>query len=355
MVQLQDMELFTRSQFNPILTPNPANEWENWKLYNPGAIYHNGAFHLFYRALGRSRDWGSSIGYAWSEDGENFTRQPEPLLQKEGEREARGLEDPRITQVDDTFYMAYAAFDGQTPRLSIATSQDLKNWTKHGPALTDWSFAQAHGVYTFFGPNGPEEKPKNTEWSKAGAIFSEKINSQYLMLFGEHRVWFAQSSNGLSWQAEQTPFVSPREDDYFDNCFVEMGPPPIKTDQGWLVIYHGINNKAYYRLGLLLLDLANPRKIIARSEKPIFGPETDYELRGIIDIVPGGLEKLQNLNKEEVESYLLDIEKSGAMPKVIFCCGAVPRGDELRIFYGAGDTYICTATASIKELLQTLE
>ncbi len=118
--------LFTRSKHNPILKPNPENWWEAKKLYNPGAVFHDGEYHLFYRAMGGGEDWKSSIGYAISKDGENFERFNQPLLVSENEAEKKGLEDPRITKIGDLFYMAYAAYDGTTPSLSIAISEDLK-------------------------------------------------------------------------------------------------------------------------------------------------------------------------------------------------------------------------------------
>ncbi|GAG91996.1 unnamed protein product, partial [marine sediment metagenome] len=139
--------IFTRSKLNPILSPNPKNSWENLKLYNPGVIYHNNKYHLFYRAVGAGKNWCSVIGYAVSDDGEHFTRFPKPVLKPETKEEKRGLEDPRLTKIGDTFYMAYAAYDGITPRLNIATAKDLKRWEKKGPALKNFNFEQAGGEF----------------------------------------------------------------------------------------------------------------------------------------------------------------------------------------------------------------
>jgi predicted GH43/DUF377 family glycosyl hydrolase len=349
-------KLFTRSEHNPILSPNSKNLWEAKKLYNPGAIFHDGKFHLFYRAVGSGVDWKSAIGYAVSDDGENFERFDTPLLTGVDEYEKRGIEDSRITKIDDTFYMAYAAYDGITPRLCVATSKDLKEWTKYGPVFSDWMFDKAGGVRTKFDENGkPFNKPRLVEWSKSGGIFSEKIDGKFWMIFGEYRMWFATSDDGIKWTGDQIPFLAPREGDFFDNIFVEMGPSPIKTEKGWLVLYHGIDDKHCYKVGFLILDLENPREIIFRSDLPIFEPSKDYEMSGIVDVLPGGLNAMQKMSDEELKNFLAKNIDKGTMPKVTFCCGATVVNDELRIFYGASDSVICTATANINDILSLVK
>ncbi len=346
--------LFTRSKYNPILQPNPKNSWEAKKIYNPGAVFYDGKYHLFYRAIGNGENWKSVIGYAVSKDGENFKRFDRPLLSGAGKIEKRGLEDPRITKIEDTFYMAYAAYDGITPRLSIATSKDLKTWQKHGPAFSNsnWNFKKAGGTFIEWDKNGKiVTKPKFTEWSKSGGIFPEKIDGKFWMLFGEYKMWFATSGNGLNWVGDQSPFLESRQGNIFDNTFVEMGPPPIKTKKGWLVLYHGINDKHWYQIGFLLLDLRNPRKILFRSKTPVFKPEKKYEMRGTVDVLPGGLTAMQKMSDEELQNFLSINDTKGTMPKVTFCCGATVVDNVLRIFYGASDSVICTATANIEKLL----
>ncbi|MEN8247830.1 MAG: hypothetical protein ABFS32_02775 [Bacteroidota bacterium] len=343
---------FIRSENNPILKPNPNNYWEAQKLYNPGVIFRNGEYHMFYRAMGGGTGWKSSIGYAVSKDGENFIRFTEPLLTGIGGLEKRGLEDPRISKIEGTYYMVYAAYDGITPRLSMARSINLKTWERQGPIFSDWKFEKAGGIFTEWNENGKLiTKPQTEEWSKSGAMFPEKIDGKYWIMFGEYRIWFATSTDGISWTGDQTPFLGPRKGDYFDNTFVEMGPPPIKTEKGWLVLYHGINNKQWYQVGFLLLDLKNPGKVLFRSEEPIFKPEMDYEMSGMVDVLPGGLATMQKMSKEELNSFLAEHDAKGTMPRVTFCCGATVVNDTLRIFYGAGDSVICTATADMSEVL----
>src|SRR3989344_381177 len=103
---------FTRSSKNPILRPNLENTWEDFKVYNPGALYEDNVYHLFYRA--RGKDWISSIGHATSTDGENFTRaNTTPMLTPEFDYEKQGLEDPRIVKIDGTYFMTHTVFDGK--------------------------------------------------------------------------------------------------------------------------------------------------------------------------------------------------------------------------------------------------
>ncbi|MCK5416607.1 hypothetical protein KAI92_04225 [Candidatus Parcubacteria bacterium] len=345
--------MFKRSKNNPILKPNPKKSWESRKVYNTGVIYEKGKYHLFYRAVGD--DWISSIGYAISDDGEKFIKSKDPILKPKEEFEKKGLEDPRITKIDNLFYMAYAAYDGKTPRLSIATSKNLKTWTKKGFAFSDWNFSKAGGINTEFDKKGkPYTKQIFTEWSKSGGIFPKKINGKFWMLFGEHRIWFATSNNGINWIGDQKPFLKPRKGDYFDNTFVEMGPSPIETKNGWLILYHGINNNHVYKMGILLLDLKNPRKIISRSEKPIFKSEKSYEMTGLVDVLPGGLEAMKKMSDKELKKFITDNYEKGTMPKVIFCCGAILKNNKLEIFYGASDSVICKATSNLSKLLKTL-
>lgn len=357
MLKIKNMiNLFTRSEKNPILKPNQNNWWEAKKLYNPGAIFHESQYHLFYRAVGQGDDWKSSIGHAISSDGETFERFSEPLLVGESETEHRGLEDPRITKIGDLFYMAYAAYDGITPRLCVATSKDLRNWKKSGPVFSDWNFDQAGGTRIKFDEQGkPFTKPRLTEWSKSGGIFPEKINGVFWMLFGEFNVWFATSDDGQKWTGDQEPFLRPRSGDFFDNTFVEMGPPPIKTEKGWLVLYHGIDHEFYYRIGFLLLDINDPRKILYRSEEPIFEPVKEYEMSGMVDFLPGGISVMEKMNEVELKAFLAKNVSTGRMPKVTFCCGATVVGNDLRIYYGAGDSVICTATAKLNDVLAAID
>ncbi len=351
-------QIFIRSEKNPILKPRPENPWEAKKLYNPGAVVFDNKIYLYYRAIGEGEDWSSAIGYAVADikDPENFKRFDKPLLMGEGEEEKRGLEDPRVVKIGETFFMTCAAYAGSEKgvNLKMVTSKHPdRGWKKHGFALPNFDYKRDGGFFIRWGEKGPiQKKVDHRPRSKAGAIFPEKINGKYWMLFNEHRVWMAESKDGITWEADGDPILNPRRDDYFDNFFVEAGPPPIKTEKGWLVIYHGIDKRMVYRLGYLLLDLENPRKVLYRSQNPIFGPREKYELSGIVDVLPAGLKEIQLMTRDKWNNYLDRARKEGFMPQVTFCPAALLIDGEVRIFYGASDSVICTATAPLSKILE---
>ncbi|MFH1365744.1 MAG: hypothetical protein ABIH28_04115 [archaeon] len=357
-------DIFIRSKYNPIIKPNSKHKWESLKVYNPGAIFHDGKYHLFYRAMGLGENWNSVLGYAISEDGEHFKRFSKPIMERNPKNllELRGYEDPRIVKIEDKFYMTYAVYDGKTPRLHISTSKDLKKWDKKYNVLKDFRLTKYGGVFVKWKDGKPVEinnpsEPAKDERTKAGAIFPEKINGKYWMLFNEYKIWLSSSKDGIEWKVEneKMPFIESRKNtNFFDNVFVEAGPPPIKTDRGWLVFYHGINDAIQYNLGILLLDINNPKKILYRSEEPIFGPKEEYELSGIVDIIPGTTSLIQKGNEQELKKLLKEAIAKGFMPQVTFTTGAVLNKGIVRLYYGAGDEYICTATANLEDILSTI-
>lgn len=356
-------DLFVRSKLNPIIAPNPAHDWE-FKVYNPGAVYHDGQYHLFYRATGIGLDWHSSLGYAVSKDGEHFERFDKPLLDREyskpGELDYRGLEDPRITKIGDTFYMAYAAYNGIIPQLCVATSKDLKHWERHAPALTGFNLTKYGGVKIKWNreTDQPYEKaadPKRENWTKSGGIFPEKINGKFWMMFNDPQIWMATSDDGITWDFMPEVFLRARlGSGLFDEMFVEMGPPPIKTERGWLVLYHGINRLMQYRLGVLLLDLNDPTKILYRGDEPIFGPLEKDELSGMVDAIHGMSKVVESGDRDAIAAFVKEAERKDIMPQVTFICAAIVIDGIVRLFYGAGDQSIGTATASLADILATI-
>ena len=342
--------IFTRSKHNPIIKPDPNSVWHSVMVYNPGALYEDKTYHLFYRALGRA--WVSKIGHATSRDGENFsTKEMHPLLAPETKLEKNGVEDPRICKIGCTYYLTYTAYDGKCARLSLATSLDMKTWKRLGDMLPNWNAVQAQ---SFIVPwdDAQQTGAAKKHWHKAGGIFPELINGELQMIFGDRHLWWATSKDGKNWQTDSKPWLSKRID-HFDCAHIEMGPPPIRTKNGWLVLYHGIDKKAVYRLGWLLLDLKNPQRIIKRSKLSIFEPFMSYEISGLVDILPGGLETMEQMEKEELQKFINQAKNDHTIPSVIFCNGAILKDDILRIYYGAGDSVICTATARLKNILSS--
>ncbi len=321
-------EIFKRSKLNPILKPDLNNFLENKKIYNPGVIFDSGEYFMYYRAVGD--DDISCIRLAISQDGEHFVRQDETILKPSLKIDRRGVEDPRIQKVGGKYYMTYTAYDGKCARLAMSVSRDLYSFKKQGFIFPDWDAEKANSFEVEW-DIAQHNKTARKKWNKAGGIFSKKIAGKYWMLFGDRNIWLAHSRFGKKWKANYTPFIGPR-DGYFDSVHVEMGPPPIKTDSGWLVLYHGIDERAVYRLGYLLLDLNNPMQIIKRSDEAIFEPSEGYEL--------------------DTETDQEDLSEGGKVqPLVVFCNGAVLDGDKLRIYYGAGDGVVCMAKTQLKYVL----
>ncbi|MBU0683864.1 MAG: glycosidase, partial [Candidatus Omnitrophica bacterium] len=158
--------------------------------------------------------------------------------------------------------------------------------------------------------------------NKNSFFFPEKINGKYVLV---HRIpphiWIAYSDDMINWE-NQKVLLSPKfEWEYFK---IGGGAPPIKTKDGWILIYHGVDRTMQYRLGIALLDLKDPGKVIGRSEKPFLEPETDYEIHGVV-------------------------------PNVTFTCGAVTINDTLFLYYGGADTVVCVATAEIKDVLKVFK
>lgn len=305
----------TRYEKNPILIPRAGVLWEAHGVFNPAALQIGDTTHILYRAM--SNDDTSFIGYANSKDGLTINeRSNKPVYVPREKFEMKthpgnsGCEDPRLTLIGDIIYMCYTAYDGTNPPRVALTSIYLKdfmdkkwNWTK--PFLIS--------------PKGVDDKD--------ACIFPEKIGGAYLILHRINSNICLDSVNSFDFSTLSliggTPIMLPRPGTW-DSEKVGITAPPIKTKKGWLVLYHGVSSNHHtYRVGLALLDLKNPRKILARTVPPIFDPETPYE-------------------------------KTGVMPGVVFPCGTALRGDTLFIYYGAADDVVGVATVSMERLLDSL-
>jgi len=213
-----------------------------------------------------------------------------------------GIEDCRVTQMGDTYYLTFTAVSASGVGVGMKTTTDWKTFKDHGMILP----------------------PHN----KDCAIFEEKINGLYYMLhrpssvdLGGNYIWLAESPDGEHWGNHKC-IIKTRADNW-DNARVGAGAAPIKTEKGWLEIYHGASYEHRYCLGAFLLDLNEPWKVLARSHDPIMVPIADYELTGFFG-------------------------------HVVFTNGHLINGDELTIYYGAADEHVCGAKFSIKEILDSL-
>lgn len=241
-----------RCAVNPLLMPEPLHKWEALNVFNPGVIYHNGLFHMFYRAQGY--DYVSTIGYAVSVDGLKWNRLTEPVFTPTSLEDYRGVEDPRITEIDGVFYMAYTAYGANSFFPMFARSTNLITWERLAPL----------------------ERAEN----KDHVLFPKKIGERFVTF---HRrppdIWIAFSDDLTNW-TDHKIVVSPRPENDWDCKRVGAGGVPIWTEQGWLVIYHAYNQEHVYRLGAMMLDLENPAKVINRPKPAIFEPRETWELKG---------------------------------------------------------------------------
>ena len=238
---------FTKHDGNPILAPQ-GSTWESKDVFNPAAWTDGDTIFLLYRAedsTGIGRWNGTSrIGLATSRDGISFAREPQPVLEPSEPWEIPGgCEDPRVTRIGGLHYLTYTAYDGETARLALATSRDLRNWTKHGLVF-------------------PERG-----WTKSGAILPHKIDRRYWMYFGDTNIWAAHSPDGLEWTVVEEPVLTPRAG-MFDSRLVEPGPAPLMTEEGILLLYNGADQDLVYSAGQALFDPRDPTRLIARSEEP---------------------------------------------------------------------------------------
>ncbi|HSJ54306.1 MAG TPA: glycosidase, partial [Anaerolineae bacterium] len=259
------MELM-RHPTNPVLLPDPASPWECTNVFNPGVLYHNGLFHMIYRAQGL--DWISRLGYAVSADGVHWNRLRRPILEPVDGSDSRGLEDPRLVEIEGTFYMTYTAYGGVfqgtgTPTHSgggilpmIARSQNLLTWERLGPIVRG-------------------------EDNKDHVLFPRRIGGRFAALHRRWpKIWVAFSDDLLTWREEDmAPIFGPRPEGW-DSKSVGSNGVPIETGEGWLLLYHGYDEEHVYRFGTCLLDLDDPARVIHRAAGEIFTPREIWEIRG---------------------------------------------------------------------------
>ena len=310
---------------NPIIMPNSINEWESEGTFNPAALYDDGKVHLLYRAVGRNGI--SCFGYASSKDGfhiEESLSEPAYIPRKSFEGVSitplqrtdlyksgcgwGGCEDPKLTAIDDTIYLTYVAYSGCShPRVALSSIKRndflAKKWDWEEPILIS----------------------RPGEVNKSGCILPEKIKGQYVIF---HRVFphilidyrdELSFGNGKWLEANKKITTRP---DMWDSRKLSVGATPIKTEDGWLVIYHAVDDRddLKYKVGAMILDLHDPSKVLFRTSNPILEPDEHYENDG--------------------------------KPGVVYPCGAVVLGKELFVYYGGGDKVVCCATTQLDKFIK---
>ena len=298
--------LLRRHPANPILT---AANWPRTvnAVFNPAATIFDNETLLLIRV--EDRRGVSRLDVARSHDGlGDWVIEPDRGLMPDASLDSDrfGIEDPRITRIGDDYYVAYTGFSDCGPVVCLAATRDFRTWKRHGVIMP------------------PEDKD--------AALFPRQFDGRFALL---HRpvasspslaahIWMSFSPDLRHW-GDHRVLLPAREGSWWDAHKVGLGAPPLLTAAGWLILYHGVHLTAagaIYRLGLALLAEDDPSTVLARSSEWIFGPEEPYE-------------------------------RSGDVPQVVFSCGWVlaEDGDTLRVYYGAADTCIGVATASLAELL----
>jgi predicted GH43/DUF377 family glycosyl hydrolase len=307
----QYKELFSRYPKNPILAsedlPYAANT-----VFNPAATLVDGDTLLLLRV--EDRRGISHLTAARSKDGVgDWHIDPEPTLLPDPEanpEEIWGIEDPRITYIDEwsLWLVAYTAYSTGGPLVALASTKDFRTFERLGPVMA------------------PEDKD--------AALFPVRFGDRWALIhrpvpakagLGAH-IWISFSPDMKHWGDHQI-LLRARQGAWWDANKIGLSPQPLRTDRGWLILYHGVRTTAagcLYRLGLALLDLEDPLKVLRRSREWVFAPIEDYE-------------------------------RSGDVGDVVFPCGWTLVGDEIRIYYGAADTSIALATGRLSEVLDWID
>jgi predicted GH43/DUF377 family glycosyl hydrolase len=261
---------------------------------DPRAFTHNGRPYL--TTL-------SHLRLAWSDDGVNFTVDEKPTLIGQGDLENFGMEDARVTEFEGQYHVTYTQCSASGIGVGYITTRDWKSFERHG---------------MIFPPT-----------NKDSAIFPAKVGDNYVALhrpaaiyLGGPYMWVSFSKDLIHWG--QHACIAHTRLGMWDEQRIGAGAAPIWTPEGWLEIYHGADDKSRYCLGALLLDLADPTKVIARSHDPIMEPIAPYE-------------------------------QTGFFGNVVFTNGHVVDGDTITMYYGASDEIVCGATMSISEVLGSLK
>ena len=237
----------------------------------------------------------------------HFTRREQPVLsptepyEKEG-----GVEDPRLVQFGGTFYLTYTGYNKTEAQLCLATSKDLLHWERKGVIIP------------------ANQGNWNVKWTKSGAIIPEKIDGKYWMYFlgtsseNKDQGGLASSEDLIHWtEATKTPAL-PVRPGHFDSRVAEPGPPPVITRDGIALIYNGADDNLVYRTGLAIFDRKDPRKLLWRTDQPIFQPEREWE-------------------------------KVGQVPNVVFVEGMVQKQGRYLFYYGGADKYVGVAEAAVSK------
>jgi predicted GH43/DUF377 family glycosyl hydrolase len=318
--------------------------FENDSVLNPAIMQEGTTLHMLYRAV-RNGNY-STVGYCKLDGPLNVVeRNNTPLLIPLTDDASKGVEDPRIVKIDGVYYITYTAYNGINALGALVTSTDLKTFERQGIIVPKYTFDQFKrlaecnnlvNVKYFRHVRHFDSNEQIYLWDKDVTFFPRRIDGKLAFL---HRI---RPGIQLVMVNDLKELTKDFWDHYFlhfnehiildpvgvnhESGYIGAGAPPIETEMGWLLIYHGVydTSEGYvYSAAAALLDLNNPKKVIARLVNPLFIPDLDYELNGVVN-------------------------------NVVFPTGTALFDDELYIYYGAADKCIACASVSLKELLKEL-
>jgi predicted GH43/DUF377 family glycosyl hydrolase len=329
-----------------LLLENTDNKFEALGVFNPGVFEHDGKIKMLYRAS--TAGHYSSFGYAELLNPTTIaSRKSEPFLVPTATYESAGIEDPRVVKIDDCYYITYTAYNGTTAFGALMTTFDFVHFEKRGILTPYMSYKEfqmcletcedLNSKYLRFAKLfhkrvSPILFPEILLWDKDICFFHKKIKGKYALL---HRIYpdiqivyfdFIEELTYAFWKSylchlHDHILLTGKYD--FESSYVGAGCPPIETEHGWLLIYHGVQDtpEGYiYAAGAALLSLEDPLIEIGRLKTPLIAPEMDWE-------------------------------KEGVTSNVVFPVSTLLQGDLLTIYYGAADKYVGAAELSLSELI----
>ncbi len=341
--------MITIEKLGILLSPTDL-DFENNGVFNAGIYQEGNILHILYRAVEHGNF--STIGYAKTEGPLSIIeRNEKPLIQRDFDYEKHGVEDPRIVKIEDTYYITYTAYDGVNAMGALATSKDLIHFEKHGIITPHVNYQEYedyvnccgesklnpkyHQYYNLFAQIGLVDDEFRLLRDKDIVLFPRKVNEKFVLL---HRIWPGiQIVQFEDWKELTKPFwedylknlndyIVLDPNDPFEVDYIGAGGPPIETEFGWLLIYHGVQETVtgkIYHAKAALLQLDKPEIELARLPYPLFSPSKSWEIEGVVN-------------------------------NVVFPTGHAVFGDDLYIYYGVADRHVAVAKCNLNELLTEL-
>jgi predicted GH43/DUF377 family glycosyl hydrolase len=341
--------MITIEKLGILLSPTDL-DFENNGVFNAGIYQEDNVLHILYRAVEHGNL--STIGYAKAEGPLSLIeRNEKPLIYRDFDYEKHGVEDPRIVKIEDTYYVTYTAYDGVNAMGALATSKDLVHFEKHGIITPHVNYQEYedyvnccggkklnpkyHQYYNLFAQIGLVDDEHRLLRDKDIVLFPRKVNGKFVLL---HRIWPGiQIVQFEDWKELTESFwedylknlihhivLDPK--DLFEVDYIGAGGPPIETEFGWLLIYHGVQETItgkIYHAKAALLQLDKPEIELARLPYPLFSPSKPWEIEGVVN-------------------------------NVVFPTGHAVFGNDLYIYYGVADRHVAVAKCDLNELLTEL-